>query len=136
MKLSGDSILYTYQVRRKQRRCTYCLRIMLTQIKSATLVITVCMLTARTASAYVVLHYPSRPRQILQLIKMPAGPALICNRTFVAAFIKASGNRGLRGVLFLIASAQGKRFPRSPSQGSTGVKIQKRQRKCTMCFQL
>jgi hypothetical protein len=47
---------------------------------------------------------------------MVASPALICKRAFVAVFIKTSDKRVLKGVPFLNASAQDKRFPKSLSK--------------------
>ncbi|MDQ0221013.1 uncharacterized protein YjbI with pentapeptide repeats [Peribacillus cavernae] len=72
----------------------------------------------------------------MQSIKTPASPAPICNRIAVAVFTTASDSRDLKGVLFLTASAQDKKFPKSRSEEPTGVKVQKRRRKCSTCSQL
>src|SRR5215472_12492927 len=91
-------------------------------------------LTASDASPCAVWHQPSPCRQTSRSRNTLASLVPIYNQTSAAAFTRASGSKAFGAAPSTTASAQGKRFPRSPSQDKTGGRLQQRLGRCSLCL--
>src|SRR5215471_18418727 len=111
-RIFGTSQVYWLQT--KAGDDTQCLRNTHRQSPPPKKIASTYELTARDASPCAALRQRSQSRQTSRSRKRPARLVPIYNRTSAAAFTHASDSKAFGGVLSTTASAQGKRFPRSP----------------------
>jgi hypothetical protein len=124
-----------YWLRTKTGDYTHCLRNTNMQSPPPKEVTSTYELTARDASLCAVLRRRSQSRQTSRSRKTPARLVPICDRTSAAAFTHASGSKAFGVAPSTTASAQDKRFPRSPLEDETGVRLLELQSRCSRRFQ-